>query len=85
MFAKLYGPDDRQILVLLGTNDEGNPSVGFLIQPEGLGVCRAELSWDDSDEGWDKAEEAFALIDEAKAEAMTAETRAAAEKMIRQS
>ena len=74
MFAKLFGTDKDQILVKLDTNDDGNPEIRFYFEPEGLGVCSIASSWkDDSDKSWDKAEAAFALIDEEKARNVVSE------------
>lgn len=39
----------------------------FYAQPEGLGVCSFAAKYEDSDEGWDRAEAFFVAIDEAKA------------------
>ena len=71
MFAKLYGNDVDQILVLLGTNDEGNPEVSFYYQPEGRGVLCTVASWDEnSDKTQNKAKKAFDAIDETYARRM---------------
>ena len=68
MFAKLYGTDVDQVLVKLAAGEDGNPEVRMYCQPEGLGVCSVAAGWDDdSDASWDKAEKAFAEIDEFKA------------------
>ncbi|WP_445368846.1 hypothetical protein ACH5Y9_05510 [Methylomonas sp. BW4-1] len=67
MFAKLYGPDDHQVLVKLDEGDEG-PEVRFYFKPAGLGICSSALIFkDDADDAWDRAEAAFAGIDEQKA------------------
>lgn len=73
-FAKLYETDQGQILVKLDAEDGGGaPEVRFYVTPPGLGVCSIALKFKDSDEGWDKAEEAFDIIDEARAIAAVAE------------
>lgn len=66
MFAKLYEtPEYGQILVKLDVHpDENTPEVRYYIQPHNLGVCSYALGWPDTDEGWDKAEQWFALVDE---------------------
>lgn len=45
MFAKLYGPDDNQILVKFDQSEEGSgPEVRFYFEPsENLGVCSTAL------------------------------------------
>jgi hypothetical protein len=71
MYAKLFGPEDNQVLVKLDANDEGNPEVRVFCKPVGLGVCSAAWGWNnDSDESWDKAEKSFAGIDQEQAISM---------------
>lgn len=66
-FAKLFGNDDNQVLVKLDTSEDGGPEVRFFVKPDGLGVCSQAAEYEDSDEGWDKAEAFFAGIDEKRA------------------
>ena len=66
MFAKLFGPDENQILVVFETNDEGRPTIYVTTEHDGM-LVKVAPSWEDSDSGWDKAEKAFAEMDEAKA------------------
>lgn len=67
MFAKLYGPEDDQVLVLLQSGDEG-PEVRVFFEPEGLGVCSAAIGWkDDSDKSWDLAEKTLSEMTEERA------------------
>lgn len=66
-FAKLFGSDEDQILVVLDSDEDGNPAVIFSSKPKGLGVCRASVSFDDSDEGWRKAEIVFGNANEENA------------------
>lgn len=66
-FAKLFGSDDSQVLVMLGKGDDDCPELSVLFKPEGFGVCKLCYGFEDSDDGWDKAEAAFEEIDEAKA------------------
>ena len=63
MFAKLYETKLGQILVKLDAGDETEAEVRFYTEPEGLGVCSLALGFND----WDKAEEAFKNVDEARA------------------
>jgi len=67
-FAKLYETDYGQILVKLDACSEtAVPEVRFYVKPPGLGVCSLALKFKDTDEGWDKAEEAFDKINEPRA------------------
>ncbi len=70
-FAKLYWDGDKQILVMLDEGDEG-PEVRFFFKPPGLGVCSSALIFTDDDAGnaWEKAEAAFANVDEQQATAL---------------
>lgn len=62
-FAKLFRADDTgQVLVVLDEGDEG-PEIQISFKPKGLGVCCMKLKFNDSDEGWQKAEHAFSKID----------------------
>lgn len=73
MFAKLFGEDDDQVLVKLDRTEDGNPEVRVYFEAEefGIGICSIASSWeDDSDASWDKAETAFASLDEQKARGM---------------
>lgn len=70
-FCKVYETEKGQILVKLDADDDGAPEVRFYAQPEGLGVCSFATKYEDSDEGWDRAESVFAAIDEARAIVMS--------------
>lgn len=68
MFAKLYDTDKGQIVVMLQSNDEGNPEIRFFVEPPGLGVCSMAFSFDgDDDNTWNAAEASFDKVDEAMA------------------
>lgn len=67
MFAKLYGTQKYQVLVMLESDDEGCPCVRFSTKPEGLGICSFHISFKDTDEGLDAAEQFFNEISEKKA------------------
>lgn len=70
-FAKLYGEGDDQVLVMLGKHpDDDSPEVRFYTVPPGLGVCSIAAGYEDSEEGWDAAEAAFARTDEELARGM---------------
>lgn len=72
MFAKLYGTDDDQVLVMLETDEDGDPCVRFSSNPKGWGVCSFTMSFTDTDEGHDKAEETFKAMDEKRAREIVA-------------
>ena len=59
MFAKLYETEIGQILVLLQGDDEAKPEVRYFFEPVDLGVCSFALKYEDTDDGWDKAESIF--------------------------
>jgi len=64
-FARLYNhPEYGQVLVLLKSDEENNPSLSFMVVPPGLDVCCASFSWKDNDEGWKYARESFEDVDE---------------------
>lgn len=67
MFAKLYGTDADQVLVMLDTNEKAEPCIKFSCEPRGAGVCTFAISYADTDHGWDAAERRFAEVDEAMA------------------
>lgn len=70
-FAKLYETEQfGQILVKIdSSNDdmESVPEVRIYFEPENLGVCSQAVKFENSDEGWDKAEARFLEITEEKA------------------
>lgn len=70
-FCKLYEIEKGQILVKIDADNDGAPEVRFYAQPEGLGVCSFATLYDDTDEGWDRAEALFASVDEAMATTVT--------------
>lgn len=64
-FVKVFNdPDFGQVAVMLDTNDEGQPSLFIIGKPQGFGLCKAGLSYEDSIEGEEKAEAAFEQITE---------------------
>lgn len=59
-FAKLYRIEEfGQVLVTKETNEDGAPEVSLKFSPPGLGVCKTAYCFDDSESGWDAAEELF--------------------------
>lgn len=73
MFAKLYGADDDQVLVMLETDEKGDPCIRCYSQPKNLGLCSFGISFKDTDAGWDQAESVFAAMNEEKARAAVEE------------
>jgi hypothetical protein len=76
-FAKIYGGEADQILVMIDYGDNG-PEVRFYFEPDGLGVCNVALKYADTDDGWDRAEAAFKAITEDDAKAIVAQGMAQA-------
>lgn len=75
-FAKLYGKGDEQVLVIRDSDDYGRPELKFSVWGgNGLGVCSASFSWDDTDEGWAKLDEAFEKISEERVQTVAASLR----------
>lgn len=68
-FAKLYETERGQVLVMRDTDDEYKPAVlfHFYVGTDSVGMARFGLSFSDDDEGNDKADAAFAKMDEATA------------------
>lgn len=68
-FAKLYETERGQVLVMRDTDDECKPAVlfHFYLGTDSIGMVRFGLSFSDDDEGNDKADAAFAKMDEATA------------------
>ncbi len=58
-YAKLYvSPKMGQILVMLDDKGKG-PAISYHFTPKNLGVCIFSVTFDDTDAGWDSAEESF--------------------------
>lgn len=65
MFAKIFGPDEDQILVKIDTGKNQTPEVRVYFEPKGMGVCSFAYEWeDDSDESWELAEKCFNFLKE---------------------
>lgn len=62
-FAKLFGSDDNQVLVMIDSGDDG-PEVRLSFKPQEMGVCSFAARYDDTDEGWDSAEAFFDSVTE---------------------
>lgn len=72
-FAKLFETARGQVLVKLDADEDGAPEVRFYAQPVELGVCSVALAYEDSDAGWDLAEQVFARADQDMALAAVAQ------------
>ncbi len=70
-FAKLFEDEKYgQILVLLDTDDDGDPCVKFMGKPPGLGICAVSLGFGSEDD----AREVFDHIEHQQAVAAIAGT-----------
>lgn len=78
-FAKLFGTDDQQVLVMIDSGDNG-PEVQYHFQPKDLGVCKIAVNFPDTDEGWDKAERAFEATTEEAARKIVGKALASIDK-----
>ena len=77
MFAKLFGPDDDQILVMLDEDDEGQPEVAFIYRPnktdnapDFIRQCKCAITFEDSDAGRATAQQTPDNTTEEKARAI---------------
>lgn len=68
-FAKLYGTDVDQVLVMLDPSGGGDSEVRFYVQPEGEMLRSFAASFEDDDSGWAKAQATFDNVTEASARA----------------
>lgn len=67
MFAKVFGPPEDQIVVMLDTNDDDLPAVKVFFQPKDMGVCYACLTFEGSEKGEANAERHFESMEEPEA------------------
>lgn len=74
-FAKIFKGGKDQILVKVDSNEEGSPEVRLFFGIDGFGICSNAFEYEDSDKGWEKADETFAKIDELKAESIVNQAR----------
>lgn len=76
-FAKLYENDGDQILVMLDS-DEGKPELKFYFESgeEGFGIVCLISNFKDSDEGWEKAANAFTNMNEEVAKKIVGKAKA---------
>jgi hypothetical protein len=76
MFAKLFGPDDDQVLVTLDSDDKTKkPTIRISFVPKDIpqaGICSSGLSFSDSPEGWERAEQILEEITEESARSVVA-------------
>lgn len=64
MFAKIFGTDDDQIVVMRDDSDNGKPQVSFFYDPhiDGYGVCKTSIIFNEGEE--ESADIAFAKTTE---------------------
>lgn len=70
-FAKLFQFEDMgQVLVKRDTDENGDPEVRLYFEPEGFGVCSTAFRFeaDETEDESAKAEKAFDMIDQERAE-----------------
>lgn len=70
-FAKLFEFDDiGMVLVKRDTDENGDPEVRLYFEPKGFGVCSTAFGFeeDEHEDAAAKAEKAFELIDQERAE-----------------
>lgn len=76
MFAKLFGPDDDQVLVTLDSDDKTNkPTIKVSFVPKDIpqaGVCALRITFPDSPNGWKQAEQTLEEITEETARLLVA-------------
>ena len=76
MFAKLFGPNDDQVLVTLDSDDKTNkPTIKVSFVPKDIpqaGVCALVISFSDSPNGLKHAEQTLEAITEETARSFVA-------------
>lgn len=71
-FAKLFNfDDDNQLLVTFQAGENDRPEVRLRTSVDAVTIEMAP-NWDDTDAGWDRAEDLFNSIDEDKAKGFRA-------------
>jgi hypothetical protein len=70
-FAKLFDTSYGQVVVMLQSDDEGDPEIRFFAKPDNLNIC--SISFGYSVDEWDEAEQGFKKIDLEMAEAAVKE------------
>lgn len=74
-FAKIYEFEDiGQVLVKIDTNEYDAPEVRIFCCPPELGVCNFAFSFEDSDDGWVRAENLFGKMTEHDAYGLAEDT-----------
>lgn len=76
MFAKLFGPNDDQVLVTLDSDDKTNkPTIKVSFVPKDIpqaGVCALRITFLDIPSGWKQAEQTLEAITEETARSVVA-------------
>lgn len=64
VFAKMFSSEKYGQIVAIrqGADETGKPEIRFFFQPPAMGVCSLAMVFDDTDDGWDAQEEAFAKL-----------------------
>lgn len=64
-FAKIFDtPNHGQVLVKKDTNNKGCPEIRWFVEPPEFGVCSMAVSFEDSDSGWNSADNVFNTTDQ---------------------
>lgn len=82
-FARLYGPDADQILVVRGQSEDNRPQLVISWQPKSdlLAVCSQAITFADSDFGDMQCRLAFSTMTEEKARAAIKQSRELADSL----
>lgn len=76
MFAKLFGPNDDQVLVTLDSDDKTNkPTIKVSFVPKDIpqaGICALRITFLDIPSGWKQAEQTLEKITEEIARSVVA-------------
>ena len=73
MFAKMFDSERfGQLVVMIDTNDVGDPVIFVYGNPENLGTYSVGIGFPDEDEGWDNRDSVFADLTLEHAESIAA-------------
>lgn len=81
-FARLFEFDGDQFLVFCDENKKGDPVIVAMVTPEGLCAAKMEFGYGPAknDASWEKRNEAFDSMDDARARRTFESMRAACER-----
>lgn len=77
-FARVFGPDENQVLVHKDQTSEGKPCISFSICTENESIVSAAPTYEDTDEGYDLRNKVFSELTENAALEMRDKIRAMA-------